>query len=180
MIEIADGGTVSFSTPQCLLRPWRRGDETSLVHHANNRNIWINLKDRFPFPYKHSDAEQWIWKASRENPVSNFAIEIDGAAVGAVGLHFKHDIYRRSAEIGYWLGEEFWGRGIVPEAVRVVTEYAFSRFDLCRLSAPVLAWNQRSIRVLEKSGYSLEARLRNAVTKDNKTIDLLLYSLIRP
>ncbi len=179
MINTQGNETTVLTTPRCILRPWRRGDETSLTRHANNRKIWINLKDRFPFPYTLADAEQWVRKASREIPVTNFAIEIRGAAVGAVGFHFKHDIYRRSGEIGYWLGEEFWGQGITTEAVKVMTDYAFSHFDLCRLSAPVLEWNKPSMRVLEKAGYSLEARLRSAVTKDDKTIDLLLYSLIR-
>ena len=164
---------------QCVLRPWQSGDEASLVKHANNRNIWRNVRDRFPYPYTMEHALTWIELSKHVQPVTNFAIVVDGAAVGGIGLILKDDIYSRSAEIGYWLGEEFWGRGIVTEAVRALTDWAFLNFDLCRIYAGVFEWNPGSMRVLEKAGYQLEARLRKRVTKDGQTIDELVYAVIR-
>jgi len=163
----------------CTLRRWKVGDEPSLVRHANNRNVWINLLDGFPHPYTLADAEHWIQHVSRESPIRNFAIEVDGEAVGAIGLHPKRDVYRKSAGIGYWLGESYWGRGIITEAVKALTGYAFSHFDLHRLYAGVFEWNHASMRVLEKAGYTFEARLRKGVTKDGKTIDELIYAFLR-
>src|SRR5437867_7861762 len=148
-----------------VIRGWRTGDEASLVRHANNRKIWINLRDRFPHPYTLADAEQWIQHASTVSPATSLAIVVEGAAVGGIGLLLKDDIFRRSAEIGYWLGEEYWGRGIVTEAVRAVTEYAFANFDLCRIYAGVFEWNPASMRVLEKAGYEFEGRMKKSVTK---------------
>jgi len=109
-----------------------------------------------------------------------FAFIVEGSAVGGIGLVLKDDVFRRSAEIGYWLGEGYWGRGIATEAVRALTEYAFVTFDLCRLHAGVFEWNPASMRVLEKAGYTLEARHRKNVTKDGETIDRLVYALVRP
>ena len=165
---------------RCTLRPWRAGDEASLVRHANNRNISRNLRDRFPYPYTAGDADVWIGRASAETPPCNFAIVVDGAAVGGIGLELGEDVFRRSAEVGYWLGEPFWGRGIVTEAVHAVTEYAFATFDLCRLQAHVFEGHLASARVLEKAGYTLQSRARLAVTKDGRTIDRLEYALTRP
>jgi [ribosomal protein S5]-alanine N-acetyltransferase len=161
------------------LRAWAAGDEVSLVRHANNRNVWRNLRDAFPHPYTAADAKRWIETANPTTPITNFAIVVDGAAVGGIGLVLREDVFRRSAEIGYWLGEEFWGRGIATEAVRAVTDYAFATFDLCRLYAGVFDWNPASSRVLEKAGYELEARMKKSVTKDGETIDELIYSIVR-
>ncbi len=161
------------------LRPWRPGDEESLVRHANSRLIWRNLRDAFPHPYTLADAKHWIRIANSTTPINNFAIVVDGAAAGAIGLVLKDDVFRRSAEIGYWLGEEYWGNGIVTEAVRAVTDYAFATFDLCRVYAGVFEWNPASMRVLEKAGFVLECRMRKSVTKDSETIDELIYVTIR-
>ena len=162
-----------------VLRAWKPGDEPSLVRHANSRTIWRNLRDAFPHPYTLVDAKRWIEVANPSKPITNFAIVVDGAAVGAIGLVLREDVFRRSAEIGYWLGEEFWGRGIVSEAVRAVTEYAFETFDLCRVYAGVFEWNPASMRVLEKAGYEFECRMKKSVTKDGETIDELIYALVR-
>jgi RimJ/RimL family protein N-acetyltransferase len=161
------------------LRPWRPGDEQSLVHHANNRTIWRNLRDAFPHPYTLADARNWIRIANPASPVTNFAIVVGGVAAGGIGLVLKDDVFRRSAEIGYWLGEEYWGRGIVTEAVRAITDYAFATFDVCRLFAGVFEWNPASMRVLEKAGYEFESRMKKSVTKDGETIDELIYALVR-
>src|SRR5437764_2820360 len=142
---------------RCTLRPWRVGDETSLVRNANNRRVWHNLS-RLPHPYTRQDADAWIARASTHVPVVDFAIVVDGDAVGGIGVELGRDVFLRSAEVGYWLGEPYWGRGIATEALRAVTEYAFATFDLCRLQAGVFEWNPASMRVLEKAGYTLEAR----------------------
>jgi RimJ/RimL family protein N-acetyltransferase len=163
----------------CTLRPWRKGDEESLVRHANNRAVWRNLRDLFPHPYTQADAEWWIETSSAADPITNFAIAVDGAAVGAIGVVLKDDVFRRSAEIGYWLGEEFWGRGIVSEAVRAMTDYAFANWDLCRIQAGVFEWNPASMRVLEKAGYQFEGRMHKAVIKDGESIDELIYAIVR-
>lgn len=162
-----------------MLRPWRPGDEESLVRHANNRAIWRNLRDAFPHPYTFADAVRWIEIANPFTPITNFAIVVDAAAVGGIGLMLKDDVFRRSAEVGYWLGEEYWGRGIVTEALRAVTEYAFTSFDLCRIYAGVFEWNPASMRVLERAGYQFESRAKKSVTKDGETIDEIIYAIVR-
>jgi len=170
---------MEFKLNKSTLRPWKPGDEPSLVRHANNRRIWRNLRDSFPHPYTLADAKRWIQIANPIMPPVNFAIVVDGAAVGGIGLLVKEDVFRRSVEIGYWLGEEYWQRGIVTEAVRAVTDYAFATFDICRVYAGVFEWNPGSIRVLEKAGYQFEGRLKQSVTKDGETIDELIYATIR-
>lgn len=162
-----------------VVRAWEAGDEESLVRHANSRSIWRNLRDGFPHPYTFADAKRWIEMANPTTPITNFAIVVDGAAVGGIGLMLKEDVFRRSAEIGYWLGEQYWGLGIITEAVRAVTEYAFSTFDLCRVYAGVFEWNPASMRVLEKAGYEFEGRMKKSVTKDGETIDELIYAIVR-
>lgn len=164
---------------QGVIRSWRSQDVPAIVRHANNRRVWRNLKDRFPHPYTTSDAEHWIHQATGATPETHFAIAIDEEAVGGIGLDLQMDVFRRSAEIGIWLGEAYWGRGIATEAVRAMTNFAFANFDLCRIYAGVFEWNPASMRVLEKASYSLEGRLRNSVTKDGQTIDQMLYAIVR-
>lgn len=161
------------------VRSWHPEDVDSLTRHADNPKIWRNVRDAFPHPYTPEDAVEWIQRATRQIPETSYAIAVDGAAVGGIGLILKDDVYRRSAEIGYWLGEPYWGRGIVVEAVRALTDHAFATYDLCRIFAGVFEWNNASIRVLEKAGYTLEARLRKAVTKESLTVDELVYAMIR-
>ena len=165
---------------RCTLRSWRRGDEASLVRYADNRNVSRNLKDRFPSPYTAADAEAWITYASGQRPATSLAIAVDDAVVGGIGIDVGADVFRRSAEIGYWLGEPFWGRGIATEALGAMTEYAFEHFDICRLEAGVFEWNPASMRVLEKNGYVLEGRARLGIVKDGRIGDRLLYALVRP
>ena len=162
----------------CRVRSWRWQDQDSLVDHANNRNVWINLRDRFPHPYTVADARGWLQSVAEARPETNFAIEVDNLAVGGIGFCVQDDVSFRSAEIGYWLGEEFWGRGICTEALVAVSRFALASHDLCRLYAHVFEWNSRSARVLEKAGYVFEGRLRKSVTKDGRTIDQLMYAMI--
>lgn len=161
------------------LRELRLSDADSIARHANNRNVWINLRDGFPFPYALADAQAFISSEMRRVVPTNLAIVVEGAAIGVVGVLLLGDVHRRSAEIGYWLGEEFWGRGIATAALQEMTAYAFRTFDINRLNASVFAWNPASMRVLEKAGYHFEARLRCAVTKDGKTTDECVYALIK-
>ena len=161
------------------VRSWKWSDVEAIVRHANNRNVWINLRDRFPYPYTASDARRWLESVVGFQPETNFAIAVGDEAVGGIGFSIQYDVAHRSAEIGYWLGEEVWGRGIATDALLAVTDYAFANFDLCRLYANVFAWNPASARVLEKAGYSFEGRLKRSVTKDGQTIDQLIYAIIR-
>lgn len=162
-----------------IIREWRRQDEDAIVLHANDKEIWRNLTDRFPFPYSKRDARDWIEFNLRSDPPMNFAIDIDGQAVGGIGVGIREDVRRKTAEIGYWIGKKYWGQGIVTEALKVFTEYAFKNYDVCRLEASVFEWNPASMRVLEKAGYEREACLKKAAFKDGKTIDLIIYASVR-
>ena len=124
---------ITFKLSLGRLRPWREGDEDSLSHHASNRRIWNNVRDFFPYPYTPRDAHSWVRSNKSYQQPNNLAIEIDGQAVGNIGFTVKDDIYRYNAEIGYWLSEEYWGRGIMSEAVPIVTEYIFTqKYDSSR------------------------------------------------
>jgi [ribosomal protein S5]-alanine N-acetyltransferase len=168
------------ASEQIVLRPWRRSDISSLMCYANNRKIWLNLRDIFPYPYTHAEAEKWIAICELNGePTTNFAIELRGEAVGGIGCRLLDDVHSKTAEIGYWLGEPFWGRGIATAALKQATEYAFQTFSLERLQASVFEWNPASARVLEKAGYILEGRLRRSIFKDGRVADSLLYARLR-
>jgi RimJ/RimL family protein N-acetyltransferase len=164
----------------CEVRTWRPADLESLVAHANNRRVWINLRDRFPHPYTKPDGRRFIRAARKMKPETFFAIDVGGAAVGGIGFVLQGDIERVSAEVGYWLGEAFWGRGIVTDALVAVTRHAIEQHGLTRLFALPFASNAASCRVLEKAGYVLEARLRRSAIKDGRIMDQLQYSFIAP
>lgn len=161
------------------IRDYREDDAETLAEIANNPRIARNMRDTFPHPYTLADANGWIAHVMQEAPEQNFAIASAAQVVGGIGLTLQNDVRRRSCEIGYWLGEEFWGRGIATAALASLTEYAFAEFDLARIYAHVYEWNPASCRVLEKVGYIQEARLRQAVFKDGQTIDEFLYAIIR-
>jgi RimJ/RimL family protein N-acetyltransferase len=163
----------------CTLRSWEWRDRDAIVRHANNRKVSLNLRDRFPYPYTDRDARNWLDAVIGLEPETNFAIDVAGEAVGGIGYTMQYDVARRSAEIGYWLGEDFWGRGIATESLIAVTDHAFANHDLCRVFAHVFDWNQASARVLEKAGYAFEGRMRKSVTKEGQTIDQLMYAMIR-
>jgi len=170
---------VEIGLSGCVIRSFRRADAGSFARHANNRKVWVNLRERFPNPYTLADAKKWIAVATGAVPETHFAIDVGGEAVGGIGLTLKHDIWRRSAEFGYWLGEAHWGRGIATEAARAMVGYAFANLSICRLYAGAFEWNPASMRVLEKAGFTREAVLKKAVTKDGRTIDLVLYAIIQ-
>jgi RimJ/RimL family protein N-acetyltransferase len=164
----------------CTVRPWQKTDADALVHHANNLNVAKNLRDRFPHPYTRHDARLFLKHSTAVEDPTNLAIDVDGQAVGAVGYVPGHDIERFSAEIGYWLGEELWGRGIATEALALVTDYAFRQLNFLRLFALPFVENLGSIRVLEKAGYEREAILRASAVKSGEIRDQLLYARINP
>ncbi len=162
----------------CSVRSWRRSDVESLVRSADNRNIWINLRDAFPHPYTRRDARDYL-RGLRQRPVETmFAIAVGEEAVGGIGFVLHGDVERVSAEIGYWLAEPFWGRGIATEALTAITAHAVATHGLTRIYAVPFAWNTASCRVLEKAGYMLEARLRNSAIKDGQLTDQMQYAYI--
>jgi len=161
----------------CTLRAWRTSDAPALVPLANNRNVWRNLRDAFPHPYGAADATTWIARHVGVEPVRFFAIEHQGELAGSIAVIPLEDVGRRSAEIGYFVGEPFWGRGIATDAVRGISAYAFDTFpDLARIHAFVYEWNPASMRVLEKAGYEREGVLRKSVWKDGELIDSVVYA----
>ena len=162
------------------IRLWQRGDEEVLTKLADNRRIWRNLTNRFPHPYDLASAVAWIGTAnSQPQDAQHLAIIVEKEIVGAVGFQRLQDLSTRTAEIGYWIGEPFWGRGIATQALELATELAFKNYDFVRLQAGVLAWNPASCRVLEKVGYSLEGRLRKQIYKDGEVCDQIMYALLR-
>jgi ribosomal-protein-alanine N-acetyltransferase len=160
----------------CEIRSWRSDDLESLVRHANNRNIWINVRDRFPHPYTMRDGRTFLKQARGQRPETAFALAVGGEAAGGIAFQLQADVERVSAEIGYWLGEPFWGRGIGTEALVALTRYAIATHGLTRVYAVPFAWNTASCRVLEKAGYVLEGRLRRSAVKDGRITDQLQYA----
>jgi RimJ/RimL family protein N-acetyltransferase len=164
----------------CTIRPWAETDADSLQRHANNRHVSMHLRDRFPFPYEMEQARTFLgWIAKQPSPTV-WAIEVNGEAIGGIGIELHTDVERVSAEIGYWLGEAMWGRGIATEALKAVTAEAFKRFDITRLYALPFADHAASVRVLEKAGYVREGHLRRSAIKDGKVRDQVLFAAYRP
>jgi RimJ/RimL family protein N-acetyltransferase len=160
------------------LRAWRPSDAPSLAKHANNPNVARQLRDRFPHPYTIADARQFVQMAAGARPTTMFAMVVEGEAVGGIGFFPGADVERFSAEIGYWLSESYWGRGITVEAIRLISAYAFEVCNLLRLFALPFADNRQSLRVLEKAGYTREANLRASSVKYGQVRDQALYALV--
>jgi ribosomal-protein-alanine N-acetyltransferase len=162
-----------------IIRGWKKGDEASLQKHANNPKVSACLMDRFPSPCTIEAAELWVDNLLYQDPLVNFAISIDDKVMGGIGLEPRQDVYRKTAILGYWLSEELWGRGIMPEAVKLVTIYAFSQLDFIRIQASVYSKNPASMRVLEKAGFTKEGIMHNAVIKQGIIMDEHLYAIIK-
>jgi RimJ/RimL family protein N-acetyltransferase len=163
----------------CVIRSWSLNDAPAVQRYANNRNIWINLRDLFPHPYTLDDAQGFLRHVLTEDPITTFAIARPSEAIGCIGLRMGCDVHRKTAEMGYWLGEPFWGQGIMSEAVAALARFAFETFDLNRIYAEPFANNPASARVLEKAGFVREARLSANVFKDGKRLDSFLYARVR-
>lgn len=164
---------------QCLVRDWRPDDKAALLRIANNREVWRNLSHRFPHPYTEADADFWFGLMARDPRPTHWAIEVDGAVAGGIGVDPGEGIFAKTARFGYWLGEPFWGRGIMTSAVRATSDYILDHFDLVRLESPVFEWNPASMRVLEKSGFVRECIQRRSIYKDGEIIDAVLFVRIR-
>lgn len=164
---------------RCTIRPWHRDDRDSLIHHGDNRRVWRNLTDMFPHPYTTVDADAWFGFVESQQPQLDFAIAVEGRAVGGIGFTPLAGVFRRTAGFGYWLGEAYWGRGIASEAATAMAGYGLQALDFARLEAGVFAWNPASMRVLEKAGFVKEGVLRRSVLKDGELIDRVLYARLR-
>ena len=164
---------------QFKIRPWRIEDLDNLVKHANNWNVAKNLMDRFPYPYTESDGKAFLGFVIMDDPVHNFAIEVKGYAVGGIGIELQTDVYRKNAELGYWLAEPFWGKRIITRAIKEVVDFAFNTYDIDRIFARPFGTNMASQKVLEKNNFILEGWFKKTLFKDGEYLDELIYAVRR-
>ena len=153
------------------LRAWQKQDAQLLAAIANNRKIWNNVRDQLPNPYSVMDALQWMNYNADHQPVQNFAILFNGVVAGNIGCKLQEDVYRKSIEIGYFVGEEFWGKGIATIAIDLFVQYLIQNFQPVRIYAEVFEYNKASMKVLQKNGFFLESIRRKAAIKNNEIID---------
>jgi RimJ/RimL family protein N-acetyltransferase len=154
-----------------ILRQWKKSDAEALAKIANNKKIWDNVRDRLPYPYTKKDAKEWLSLVKQQKTVTTFCVEADGEMAGSVGFTIKDDVYRKSVEIGYFIGEAFWGRGIATEAIRQLIEYIQENLDIVRIYAEVFEYNKASMKVLEKNGFYLESIRKKAAVKNDTILD---------
>ena len=154
-----------------VLREWKRSDAAALARIANNKKVWDNVRDRLPYPYTKKDAKEWLALVKKQNTTTTFCVEVDGETAGSVGFTLKEDVYRKNAEIGYFIGEEYWGKGVATEAVKQLVNYIRKNFDLVRIYAEVFEYNKASMKVLEKNGFYLECIRKKAAIKNNVVLD---------
>jgi [ribosomal protein S5]-alanine N-acetyltransferase len=171
---------IPFITSFGMIRAWEEQDVPALVKYANNVNIWKNLRDGFAHPYTASHAQVFLESVGRQNPTTFYAIATAEEAIGAIGLSINQDVHRFNAELGYWLGEPFWGRGYMSEAVALFCDFGFETYGLNRIYAEPYASNLASGRILEKAGFVLEGRLKCSVVKDGQILDQFLFAKINP
>jgi len=158
------------------LRKWAETDLESLVKYANNQNIAKWLTNGFPHPYTYEDGKAFLSMIANDNPAKVFAIELNGEAVGSIGIFPQTDIHEKNAEMGYWLAEKYWGKGIMTKAITEIINYGFQTFDIVRIFARPFSTNLNSQRVLEKAGFTFEARLKKALFKNGEFLDELIYA----
>ncbi len=161
------------------LRPWTLDDVDSLVKYADNPKIAANLRDVFPSPYHRENGEAFIQMATKHDPVQIFAVEVNGEAAGGIGLHPQADVHRMNMELGYWLAEAYWGKGIMTEAVKQMVGYGFKTFWVDRIFARPFGTSIGSQRVLEKAGFILEGIFEKALYKNGEYQDELIYAVRR-
>lgn len=178
-LPTGDDSVIELQSRECIVRSYRSADAESLARHGDNRRIWENLRDRFPHPFTQSNAAAYIERTLAEAHETSFAIEVDGEAVGGISLHPGTDIERIGAELGYWLGESLWNRGIATSAIRLVTDFAFNKKRLERVFAVPFTTNLASCRALEKAGYDREGTMRRSAIKDGRIMDQYLYARVR-
>ena len=164
-----------------ILRTWHKSDIDSVAKYANNKKIADNLRNAFPWPYTYEDARGYVTSCieAGETRQCTRAIDVDGEAVGSIGIFLEEDVYCKNAEIGYWLAEPFWGRGIMTAAVETMCREGFAAWDIVRIHAEAFARNAASRRVLEKAGFALEGTLRRSVYKNGEMLDSCIYALVR-
>ncbi len=161
------------------LRFWKESDASALSKHANNKKIADNMRDGFPFPYSIDNANTWLAMATKETKHILLAIEVEGEAAGGIGIIFKENVYRFTAEIGYWLGETHWGKGITTEAIIKLSDYIFANISIARLQAEIFSPNIASMKTILKAGYHLEAINKNAVYKNGRLFDQHVYCRLK-
>ena len=159
------------------IRPWTMADLPSLVKYGNNLNVSKYLMDRFPHPYTEADGKSFIEFATKDDPVHVFAIDMNGEAIGGVGVFPQEDVFRKNAEIGYWLAEPYWGKGIITVAIKQIVDFAFNTYDIERIFARPYGNNPASQRALEKNGFVLEARFEKTVFKNEEFLDELIFAI---
>jgi RimJ/RimL family protein N-acetyltransferase len=153
------------------LREWKRSDADALAAIANNKKIWDNVRDRLPYPYTKKDAKEWLELVKKQKTVTTFCIEVDGNLAGSIGVTLKDDVYRKTVELGYFIAEECWGRGIATEAIRQMVSYVRKEFDIVRIYAEVFEYNKGSMKALEKNGFYLECIRKRGAFKNNVVLD---------
>lgn len=163
-----------------IIRKLEMSDKHLLAKYMNNKKIWDNVRNQIPFPYSESDAEFFINLAQTDLSNQSFAIEFNGEFCGVISLMLQKDIYKKSAEIGYWIGESFWGKGIASKAVGLITRFGFENFDLIRIYAGVFEPNLGSMKVLEKNGYKKDGILKKAIFKNDEIFDEHRYYILKP
>jgi RimJ/RimL family protein N-acetyltransferase len=170
---------VKIELGEYCIRSFESTDQDSLVKYANSNNISRLLRDQFPFPYTDADAKAWLNFACNQDRETNFAIANEYELIGAIGINLQEDVNRFSAEIGYWIGEPFWNKGIASAALLAFSDYVFNNFNINRIFANVFEGNPASEKVLIKAGYIKEAVLRKAVFKDGNFLDQYVYGILK-
>lgn len=165
----------------CKIRKWKLSDAADLAEAISNKKVQENLRDGLPYPYTEQDGTDYIstMLSADENETFAFAITVDNKVIGSIGVFRQGNIHRQTAELGYYIAEEYWGKGIMSEAVKQICEYVFDKSDMIRIYAEPFAYNAASCRVLEKAGFQYEGTLRKNAVKNGEIIDMKMYSLLK-
>ena len=165
----------------CRIRKWALSDAKELAAALSNKKVQDNLRDGLPYPYTEQDGTDYIsaMLSADENETFAFAITVDEKVVGSIGIFRQGNIHRQTAELGYYIAEEYWGKGIMTEAVKQICGYVFDKSDIIRIYAEPFAYNAASCRVLEKAGFQYEGTLRSNAVKNGEVIDMKMYSLLK-
>lgn len=165
----------------CRIRKWELSDAKDLAVALSNTKIQDNLRDGLPYPYTEQDGVDYIsaMLSANENDTFAFAITVEGKVIGSIGVFRQGNIHRQTAEVGYYIAEEYWGKGIMTEAIKQTCKHVFDNSDIIRIYAEPFAYNAASCRVLEKAGFKYEGTLRKNAVKNGKIIDMKMYSLLR-
>lgn len=165
----------------CKIRKWMLSDAHQLASAINNKKVQDNLRDSLPYPYTEQDGEAYISEilSADDNETFAFAVTVDGKVVGSIGVFRQNNIHRQTGELGYYIAQEYWGKGIMTEAVKQTCKFVFKNSDIIRIYAEPFAYNTASCRVLEKAGFQYEGTLRSNAVKNGKVVDMKMYSLLK-